>query len=209
MAGYPGDSQTDGDRLGIGFSCSWLVLDPNHRATGRSRLLRRSCTSAHPSGGCRSPSWAWIVIGMILGALVGYLVATGGLSLSTEQTFDGTGSLNTARIWFSRTAVPRDENRPPGLRIRRGSRSLSGGFWRRLDPFHQVLSNWSPRRPWSWHAPLWDEYGMRTPGPVRVRTQPSRLRPLRFHGSQSGREEGTERPAARPTGRTVTSLTRL
>jgi hypothetical protein len=53
-----------------------------------------------------------------------------------------------------------EENRTPDLRITRGSRSLSGSVWRRLGPPEQVLSNWPPRRPWSWPAHLWDGYGV-------------------------------------------------
>ena len=37
-----------------------------------------------------------------------------------------------------------EENRTPDLRITRGSRSLSGGFWSCLDPPDYVLSDWPP-----------------------------------------------------------------
>lgn len=50
------------------------------------------------------------------------------------------------------------------LRITRGSRFLSGSCRRRPDPSEKVSWNWLPHRPWSWHADIWDEYGIRPAG---------------------------------------------
>src|ERR1700722_9293460 len=134
-------------------SANWPSTRPLNRQTNRTLDQTADATS----GGCDDHSLqSKTALGdeSHLGPLVALCQATAGtVSRITRNEFlqDHPNLHTEAGAW--------EENRTPDLRITRGSRILSGGFWRRLDSPDQVLSNWPPTPPCSWRGVLWDEYG--------------------------------------------------